>query len=1400
MSKMLYRKKGLQLVLLFLLCSISGMTFADVEPNDDLATANPLELGAEVSGDLFVNPANDANDYYAVVLPANGEVTITAAYESGLNGFVYLYRSTGALITNVSVSGTTATLTADCVGSGLIYVRASRSSGSGNYTLEVNLNSASFNEDVEPNGSLALINETFSVNQTFTGQLGYSGENSGNAVDTEDWYYVIPDDDGQVTLDVEYTNTLTGFIYLHYKQGTQISNAAASPGNNQLIIDCLAQDTVAVRITRSSGCGSYSASVSVSSPAIGGDVEPNNVFAEAQEIFNTNEIVDGRLGYFDIDTGTDNEDWYKIVLDNDGEVSMTFLSSNTLNGFIYFYSKAGVQFTNASYAAGVETTLTYDCLAQDTIYIRLTRSSGCGDYTASVSVDSPLLGNDAEPNNVFAEAFEVFQTNEAIEGHLGYFDADTGTDTEDWYAVVLDDDGLLTLTFESFNTLNGFVYFYSKAGIQFTSTSYAAGTQTVLNYDCVAQDTVYLRFLRSSGCGDYMAGVSVTPPPLAGDVEPNGAFGSEQEIFQTNEEFTGRLRYFDVDTGTDAEDWYEVVLSNDGTASVNILSDGSLNGFIYLYSKAGVQYSSTSFQAGEPSTLNISCLAADTAHIRILGTAGCGSYQASLNMTPDIYENDPEPNGSLATAVPGSGGQINEGHLGYFDVDTGTDTDDWYSFQVGEAPFEAEAELQVVGGLNGFLYFYTSSGSLLINTSFSEGQTTLPYTFTEEGTYYLRLFRSSGCGQYQLNKLCGTTPEVTIAEGSQTVCPGEEVTFTANAGLDIYEWVVDATIVSNEQTYTTSETGSLFVRGIDANGCIGVSDVVSLNNFSVPTLNIVADGDTDICEGNSVTLSANDAFDSYLWSNGETGSSIVVDEAGIYSVTGTTADGCEAVSNGIEVTVSSEGECAPDCAGVPGGESVFDECGVCRLPDDPDFNSTCTDCAGVVNGEAFLDNCGECVGGTTGLEPCEDDCFGVPGGEGIVDDCGVCRLPDDPDFNSTCLDCAGVPNGDSILDECGVCRLPDDPDFNSTCLDCEGVPNGPAQPGTVCDANGEPGTYDEECNCVPDEVPCDNFRYFMASANEDGGSDIYELELVSNGTEPEAVLSLLASVDVAVSIAYDGDSDLLYMVHRDAAAYQTLDVSLPGSAPSAVLSAPYNVAGFTGAAYGDGLLYASSEMMNRIYSYDPGANFGQGFSPAPIGNGDIAFGENGDLYLASDNPTQAFIVMQGAGGISNIGFVPPGTSGLALMESGNFLLSVDGRPRLIVGDEFGDDTGVRYLMTLDGGFFIPSEADLASGCASINVAFMPEQEEEPTALHLKVSPNPSEGVSWATFSTDRGSNATLEVFDMTGRRVALLFAGNMDAETEYRAEFDGSSLPNGVYLYRFTNGTEVVMEKLIIGR
>ncbi len=87
----------------------------------------------------------------------------------------------------------------------------------------------------------------------------------------------------------------------------------------------------------------------------------------------------------------------------------------------------------------------------------------------------------------------------------------------------------------------------------------------------------------------------------------------------------------------------------------------------------------------------------------------------------------------------------------------------------------------------------------------------------------------------------------------------------------------------------------------------------------------------------------------------------------------------------------------------------------------------------------------------------------------------------------------------------------------------------------------------------------------------------------------------------------------------------------------------------------------------------------------------------------------------------------------------------------------------------------------------------------PTAL-LESSPNPTAGTSYVSFSVPTEEYTTLEVYDMSGRKVTELFRQVTEADAQYRLEFDGLGLPNGVYIYRLTTGSEVIIEKFMIAK
>lgn len=138
------------------------------------------------------------------------------------------------------------------------------------------------------------------------------------------------------------------------------------------------------------------------------------------------------------------------------------------------------------------------------------------------------------------------------------------------------------------------------------------------------------------------------------------------------------------------------------------------------------------------------------------------------------------------------------------------------------------------------------------------------------------------------------------------ICQGEELTLFASGSSSI-----DSFLWSNGETtdqIEVTESGTYFVSGVSANGCVGDASneiMVTVSNDTVPEApSITVSGDLAFCQGESTTLSATSGFDSYIWSNGATSQDIEVFSSGNYSVQAENASGCvSASSEQVSITV-----------------------------------------------------------------------------------------------------------------------------------------------------------------------------------------------------------------------------------------------------------------------------------------------------------------------------------------------------------------------------------------------------------------------------------------------------------------------------------------------------------------
>ncbi|MBP5497347.1 MAG: T9SS type A sorting domain-containing protein [Bacteroidales bacterium] len=173
-----------------------------------------------------------------------------------------------------------------------------------------------------------------------------------------------------------------------------------------------------------------------------------------------------------------------------------------------------------------------------------------------------------------------------------------------------------------------------------------------------------------------------------------------------------------------------------------------------------------------------------------------------------------------------------------------------------------------------------------------DGTTTNTYPATVSGLYTVTVTNAEGCSATASTTVTvNPLPEVAIT-GNTAICPGGSTVLTAT-GADSYQWSNGST----NPSIPVNMFGQYSVIGTSSAGCFSTASVTVL--VSQPPV-ITISGNTDICAGESTTLTANGGV-SYMWSNGSTADTLVAITAGNWQVIGYNADGC---SNMASVTVN----------------------------------------------------------------------------------------------------------------------------------------------------------------------------------------------------------------------------------------------------------------------------------------------------------------------------------------------------------------------------------------------------------------------------------------------------------------------------------------------------------------
>lgn len=135
------------------------------------------------------------------------------------------------------------------------------------------------------------------------------------------------------------------------------------------------------------------------------------------------------------------------------------------------------------------------------------------------------------------------------------------------------------------------------------------------------------------------------------------------------------------------------------------------------------------------------------------------------------------------------------------------------------------------------------------------------------------------------------TVDVSILQGSAiSLCPNSQDALTASAGYVQYTWI--GPVVGNGSSGTAMGNGWIYVEAKDGVGCIS-KDSILVTLYASPISSISSSEGLNVCpSAGGTTLSLNQAYTSYLWSDGSTNPTLFITQPGQYGVTISDANGC----------------------------------------------------------------------------------------------------------------------------------------------------------------------------------------------------------------------------------------------------------------------------------------------------------------------------------------------------------------------------------------------------------------------------------------------------------------------------------------------------------------------------
>ncbi len=211
-------------------------------------------------------------------------------------------------------------------------------------------------------------------------------------------------------------------------------------------------------------------------------------------------------------------------------------------------------------------------------------------------------------------------------------------------------------------------------------------------------------------------------------------------------------------------------------------------------------------------------------------------------------------------------------------------------------------------------------GGIYDTYSWSNGANTRYVFVFMPGTYNVTVSTPNGCSTASDTIVVSEWQLPNVNLGPDTsFCDGDTIMIDGG-NYASYSWSTTDT----SRFLSVSSPNIFILTATDTNGCIN-SDTISVTQLSLPSVSLGPD--TNICDGDVISISPGPNYSSYSWSTGSITSSIVIGSAANYMVTVSDANGC---FNSDDLTLGIYALPTPQISNdtiVCPGESVTVSCG-----------------------------------------------------------------------------------------------------------------------------------------------------------------------------------------------------------------------------------------------------------------------------------------------------------------------------------------------------------------------------------------------------------------------------------------------------------------------------------------